>query len=164
MKTFVVAAVPAFSLFLTFSSVTAQGGIYKWTDAHGQVHFSNAPIGKATAVDDELPPASDFGTSPEPPPPTLASTPPAPTGEAPTPTTATAPPAEGEPEAAEPAAEGEPVLAGGTPPAIEEESPPLIPQASAELLEQAEPDDSAQDDLDTDESSGAEESDEENVE
>jgi hypothetical protein len=50
------------SLSLIFSSapVTAQS-IYRWTDAQGRVHFSNAPVSEATAVDDELPPATSFG-------------------------------------------------------------------------------------------------------
>jgi hypothetical protein len=50
------------SLSLIFFSapVTAQS-IYRWTDAQGRVHFSNAPISEATAVDDELPPATSFG-------------------------------------------------------------------------------------------------------
>jgi ribonuclease E len=60
------------SLSLIFSAapVTAQS-IYRWTDAQGRVHFSNAPVSEATAVDDELPPATSFGgvqdSSPSPP-------------------------------------------------------------------------------------------------
>ena len=43
-----------------------QGEIYKWVDAEGRLHFSDTPIGKAEAVDEELPPASEF-ISPRPP-------------------------------------------------------------------------------------------------
>lgn len=57
----------AFSFFS--APVTAQS-IYRWTDAQGRVHFSNAPVSEATAVDEELPPATSFGgvqdTSPSP--------------------------------------------------------------------------------------------------
>lgn len=50
------------SLSLIFSSAPATGqNIYRWTDAQGRVHFSNAPVSEATAVDDELPPAPNFG-------------------------------------------------------------------------------------------------------
>ena len=52
-----------------------QGEIYKWVDAEGRLHFSDTPIGKAEAVDEELPPASEF-ISPRPPTPP---TPPEPT-------------------------------------------------------------------------------------
>ena len=43
-----------------------QAQIYKWVDAEGRLHFSDSPIGKAEAVDAELPPASEF-ISPRPP-------------------------------------------------------------------------------------------------
>lgn len=55
--------------------VTAQS-IYRWTDAQGRVHFSNAPVAEAIAVDDELPPATSFGGVPGSLPPSLQISPP----------------------------------------------------------------------------------------
>ena len=43
-----------------------QAQIYKCVDAERRLHFSDSPIGKAEAVDAELPPASEF-ISPRPP-------------------------------------------------------------------------------------------------
>lgn len=46
----------------------AQGTLYKWTDAQGNVHYTNTPTSNnATAVDNALPPAAVF-KSPTPPP------------------------------------------------------------------------------------------------
>ena len=49
-------------LSILVSSVAALGqNIYRWTDEQGRVHFSNAPVKEAQSVDDDLPPASNFG-------------------------------------------------------------------------------------------------------
>ncbi len=40
----------------------AQGAIYKWVDSKGTVHYSNTPTREARSIDDELPPATSFGT------------------------------------------------------------------------------------------------------
>jgi hypothetical protein len=47
--------------FFFFSAPVTAQNIYRWTDAQGRIHFSNAPVSEATAVDDELPPATSFG-------------------------------------------------------------------------------------------------------
>lgn len=154
-----VVAIPALSCFLALSSAAAQGGIYKWTDAQGRIHFSNAPIGSAVPVEKELPPASSFGSSPETPPAATAPSEPAPA--------AAAPPTEGEPTAApEPTAGDEPAPAEAEPaPAeTEEESANLPPQASAGLLESDEPASLEQNDLATDEPADVVDSDEETAE
>src|SRR5690349_14956163 len=38
--------------------------IYRWTDSQGHTHFSNAPVNVAKSVDEELPPATNFGGAP----------------------------------------------------------------------------------------------------
>src|SRR5215471_15198634 len=53
-------------LALPCTSAFAQGGIYKWTDATGSLHFSNTPTREAQAVDDILPPAANFERQAEP--------------------------------------------------------------------------------------------------
>jgi hypothetical protein len=53
------------SLSLLFSSVPVTGqNIYRWTDAQGRIHFSNAPVSVAKSIDDELPPTANFGGKP----------------------------------------------------------------------------------------------------
>ena len=42
------------------------GQIYKWVDAEGRIHFSDTPVDKAEAIDETLPPTSQF-ISPRPP-------------------------------------------------------------------------------------------------
>lgn len=60
----------------------AQGTLYKWTDSHGIVHYTNTPTATtATAVDDILPPASKFD-SPTPPPEIEKAAPPSPESKA----------------------------------------------------------------------------------
>lgn len=62
------------SLFPALSS--AQGTLYKWTDARGNVHYTNTPTSTtATSVDDSLPPASRFNSPTPPPEPEKATTP-----------------------------------------------------------------------------------------
>ena len=52
----------AVTLALVFSSAPVIGqSIYKWTDERGRIHFSNAPVKEAQSVDEELPPAANFG-------------------------------------------------------------------------------------------------------
>ena len=46
-------------------------GLYKWTDSHGIVHYTNTPTNtKAKTVDDALPPAANFQRPAPPPEPT----------------------------------------------------------------------------------------------
>ncbi len=55
---------------------SAQGTLYKWTDARGNVHYTNTPTSTtATSVDDTLPPASRFNSPTPPPEPEKATTP-----------------------------------------------------------------------------------------
>src|SRR5712691_10083252 len=115
-------------LFLTCSSVLAQGGIYKWTDAKGRIHFSNAPTGNAEAVDETLPPPSTFATQPEPTSPAIAATEPAAGAASPPVTTEEVPPPIPIPAAAEPTPADEPGLSA------EEPSAALVPSASANIL------------------------------
>ncbi len=55
------------SISLTVSSVIAQGRIYKWVDANGRVHYSNAPTGQAEDIAAILPAAASFVNSSAPP-------------------------------------------------------------------------------------------------
>ena len=108
------------SLSLLFSATPVLGqNIYRWTDAQGRLHFSNAPVYEATAVDDELPPATSFGGAQEPAPQqTAPST--APQADSPT-TTAAVPPTEDDSEDdAEPANNEETVPTDGEPVAAED--------------------------------------------
>jgi hypothetical protein len=63
-KSALVLCTSLLSLVISGISVTGprvvHGEIYKWVDAEGRLHFSDSPIGKAEAVDEELPPASEF--------------------------------------------------------------------------------------------------------
>ena len=138
MRTPAIATVLAWFLFLACSSAFAQGGIYKWTDSKGRIHYSNAPTRKAESVDESLPPASTFGTQPEPEPSATTSTAPAPTAPPPPAETDETPPAEGESPAAEPTAENEPGMSAGGPLAAP------APSAPAGLSEPAESDDAEQ--------------------
>jgi len=132
MKTLVPAMTLGWFLFLACSSARAQG-IYKWTDAKGRLHFSNAPTREAEAVDDSLPPASTFGTETEPTPPATEA--PASAARSPRSDVDAPPPAESEPTATGPSANDEPgVSAEGS------------PSASAGLPAQAEPSDSGEGD------------------
>ena len=78
MKKLMPAGVLGWFLFLACSSAFAQGGIYKWTDVKGTIHFSNTPTREAETVNDLLPPAANFERPPEPAPPAAASTTPVP--------------------------------------------------------------------------------------
>lgn len=140
MKTFVSAIALGCLLFLACSSALAQGNIYKWTDAKGRLHFTNAPTREAQAVDDSLPPASTFGTEAEPTPPATASTEPAPEAPSPRSGVDATPPAESEPPATGPTANDEPGLPA--------EGPAVgpAPSASADLPAPAEPSDSGESD------------------
>ena len=134
MKTLVPAMTLGWFLFLACSSARAQG-IYKWTDAKGRLHFSNAPTREAEAVDDSLPPASTFGTEAEPTPPATEAPAPASAARSPRSDVDAPPPAESEPTATGPSANDEPgVSAEGS------------PSASAGLPAQAEPSDSGEGD------------------
>lgn len=134
VKMLTPALVLGWLLFLTCSSVLAQGGIYKWTDAKGRIHFSNAPTGNAEAVDDTLPPASTFATQPEATPPATAATEPASQAASPPVTTEEAPPFTNPPAATEPTPADEPGLSA--------EEPPTAPVPSA-ATDIPGPDDSA---------------------
>jgi uncharacterized protein DUF4124 len=134
MKMFTPALVLGWFLFLACSSVLAQGGIYKWTDAKGRVHFSNAPTGTAESVDEALPPASTFATQPELTSPATAATAPASQAASPPVTTEEAPPLTNPPAATEPAPTDEPGLSA--------EEPPTAPVPSA-VADRPGPDDSA---------------------
>lgn len=140
MKTPVPAIALGWLLFLACSSALAQGSIYKWTDAKGRLHFSNAPTREAEAVDDSLPPASTFGTEAEPTPPTTASTAPAPEARSPRSGVDTTPPTESEPTATGPTANDEPGLSA------EGSAAGPAPSASAGLPAPAEPSDSGESD------------------
>jgi hypothetical protein len=83
MKMLTPAGVLGWFLFLACSSAFAQGGIYKWTDAKGSIHFSNTPTHEAETVDDILPPAANFERPTEPALPSTASTRPLPRPPAP---------------------------------------------------------------------------------
>ena len=134
MKTLVPAMTLGWFLFLACSSARAQG-IYKWTDAKGRLHFSNAPTREAETVDDSLPPASTFGTEAEPTPPATASTAPAPEARSPRSGVDATPLTESEPTTTGPTANDEPGL-----------SAEGSPSASASLPTQAEPSDSGEGD------------------
>jgi len=138
-------------LFLACSSAFAQGGIYKWTDAKGSIHFSNTPTREAEVVDDILPPASNFGRQTEPTPPAIASTNPVPQAPAPpadanepTPSEYEAPPPASEPTIVEPMAADSPGLpsagpfAGPVPAAVGVQPAPVEPDESAEGESEAE--------------------------
>src|SRR3954466_9028894 len=78
MKTLMPAGVLGWFLFLACSAAFAQGGIYKWTDVNGTIHFSNTPTREAETINDLLPPAANFERPTEPAPPAAASTTPVP--------------------------------------------------------------------------------------
>lgn len=125
MRIFAPLATCGLCVFLTAAPVAAQGRIYKWVDANGRVHYSDAPVGQAEDVDAALPPASSFGTLPAP---EGAESPP-PADD--TPSLPTAPPSPPESDfSSPPAAESPPVASlpeeepGVIPPAAGEESPP----------------------------------------
>jgi hypothetical protein len=179
-------AILGLSLLVTASSAAAQGRIYKWVDAQGRIHFSDTPTGNAESVDEALPPASNFGTQPEPAARPLASTEPPADTVTPPPATATPPSTEGnepaaadnepatadnepaaagsEPATAEPDAGGELGVGEGGPLATGEEGSSPAAQASAELLETGEADDSVSDELEGGESFDEEEAGEEGAE
>jgi uncharacterized protein DUF4124 len=123
MKKLMPAGVLGWFLFLPCSSAFAQGGIYKWTDIKGTIHFSNTPTHEAETVDDLLPPAANFERPTEPAPPSTASTTPVPQAPAPPananrpiPSEDEAPPLPSEPTAVvEPAAADSPGLPPGGP-------------------------------------------------
>ncbi|HEV8715869.1 MAG TPA: DUF4124 domain-containing protein [Candidatus Binatia bacterium] len=134
MKMLTPVIVLGWFLFLTCSSVLAQGGIYKWTDAKGRIHFSNAPTSKAESVDETLPPASTFGTQDEPTSPAAAATEPAAGDASPPVTTEEAPPLTPTPTATGPTPADEPGMSAEEPPTAP------VPSASANIPG---PDDSA---------------------
>jgi len=127
MKMLTPAVVLGWLLFLPGASVLAQGGIYKWTDAKGRVHFSNAPTGRAESVDEALPPTSTFATQPEPTPPATAATEPAAGTAAPPVTTEEAPPVIPPPTATAPTPADEPGMSA------EEPAIAPVPSASATI-------------------------------
>jgi hypothetical protein len=49
-----LAIISSLSLIFCSAPVTGQN-IYRWTDLQGRIHFSNAPVHEAKAIDDELP-------------------------------------------------------------------------------------------------------------
>jgi Domain of unknown function (DUF4124) len=54
------------SLSLIFCSAPVTGqNIYRWTDLQGRIHFSNAPVHEAEAIESELPPTSKAAQSVE---------------------------------------------------------------------------------------------------
>ena len=63
MKYSPFAVISSLSLLFCSAPVTGQN-IYRWTDPQGRIHFSNAPVHEAKAIDDELPPAPNFGGTP----------------------------------------------------------------------------------------------------
>lgn len=145
MKMFMPTVVLGGFLFLACSSAFAQGGIYKWTDAKGSIHFSNTPTREAEVVDDTLPPASNFGRQTEPTPPAMAATEPVPqapvppaNANEPTPSEDEAPPPPSEPTAVEPTAADSPGLspegpfAGPVPAAAGTQPAPVEPSDSEE--------------------------------
>ena len=140
MKILASALALGWFLFLACSAALAEGNIYKWIDAKGRLHFSNAPTREAEAVDDSLPPASTFGTEAAPTPPATASTAPTPEARSPRSGGDVAPPAGSEPINTGSTANDEPgVSAEGSP------SVPA-PSASAGLPAQAESGDSGESD------------------
>jgi hypothetical protein len=127
MKMLVPIVVLGGFLFLACSFTFAQGGIYKWTDAEGRIHFSNAPTGNAESVDQTLPPASTFGGQLEPTPPATAATEPVPQAGSPPDATEEAPPVANTPAITEPTPADEPGLSA--------EEPPIapVPSVSADI-------------------------------
>ncbi len=138
MKTLVPAIALGWLLFLVCSPALAQGSIYKWTDAKGRLHFSNAPTHEAETVDDSLPPASTFGTEAEPTLPTTAAT--APEARSPRSDVDATPPAESEPIG--PTATDEPGLSADGSPAMPAPSAPAGLPAQAEASDSGESDSS----------------------
>lgn len=142
------------SLSLIFSSAPVTGqNIYRWTDAQGRVHFSNAPVSEATAVDDELPPAPNFGGAQDS---SSSSLQPPPSSEqqsdSPSSTAASSPTEETTEESDEPAisddeavTDSEPVPTAEETTAFEDEEPAedgdteSLPQASVDFSERGEP-------------------------
>jgi hypothetical protein len=135
VKYLTVAALTLCTLALSLSLAVAQG-IYKWTDARGQVHFSNAPTGTATAVDEDLPPAANFGDTGEPLPPAEAPIAAAPQAQTPVPPVTAVPPGEETPTATQPLAEEQPNDTTGEPTAAAEEPSQAPAEATAEMVEQ----------------------------
>ena len=60
VKQFHIGITVVLSIFIASTPAIGQN-IYRWTDEQGHTHFSNAPVKEAQSVDDELPPASNFG-------------------------------------------------------------------------------------------------------
>ena len=52
----------SFGVLIWSNAGLAQGAIYKWVDSKGTAHYSNTPTREARSIDDELPPATSFGT------------------------------------------------------------------------------------------------------
>jgi hypothetical protein len=149
MTTAAVLAVITFVWLGSVSAAAAQGTIYKWTDAQGKVHFSNAPVGTAEAVDEVLPPAASFASpsqgSPSPPASEPASAPAEPAAE-PTGEERETPVAEPTPEEQRSAQTGDESTSDNQVPADTEQTAPeelgpsSTPEAAAEALESVETD------------------------
>ncbi|HKA54495.1 MAG TPA: DUF4124 domain-containing protein [Candidatus Binatia bacterium] len=123
MKMLTPVVVLGWFLFLPGAPVLAQGGIYKWTDAKGRVHFSNAPTGRAESVDEALPPASTFATQLEPASPAPTATEPAAEAAAPPVTAEETPPFVPTPAVPEPTPADEPGMSA--------DQPSIAPDSSA---------------------------------
>lgn len=60
MKQFIFTVLLTWPIFISVPT-HAQGTLYKWTDARGNIHYTNTPTSvDAKAVDDVLPPAANF--------------------------------------------------------------------------------------------------------
>ena len=64
MKRSPLAIISSLSLLCSSAPVMGQN-IYRWTDLQGRLHFSNAPVHKAEAIEGELPPTSKAAQSVE---------------------------------------------------------------------------------------------------
>ena len=140
MKTLAFAIALGWFLFLACSAALAEGNIYKWTDAKGRLHFSNAPTREAQTVDDSLPPTSTFGTEAEPTPPATTATAPTPEARSPRSDGDVAPPTESEPIDTGSTANEEPGLSAEGSPSMPAPSASAGPPAQAESGDSGESD------------------------
>jgi len=131
MKMLTPAVALGWFLFLPAAPVLAQGGIYKWTDAKGRVHFSNAPTGRAESVDEALPPASTFATQLEPTSPAPTATEPAAEAATPPVTAEETPPFIPTPAIPQPTSPAVPELTPADEPGMSADQPSIAPDSSA---------------------------------
>ncbi|MBI3756502.1 MAG: DUF4124 domain-containing protein [Deltaproteobacteria bacterium] len=141
MKQSLLAIISSLALLFCSAPVTGQN-IYRWTDPQGRIHFSNAPVHEANVIDDELPPATNFGGESGSIPFTVSQPRPVTQKPATPPATAKAAPSETVGEDSVPQVNSEEAQAAERAPVTGGEESPAVPftQTAADLSESDDPD------------------------